>query len=62
MKNNFIAISIVSLGICILFGSWLIADGLRAVNEPPSIEQADFSKDNKKKCQLFRMNRKKWLS
>ena len=46
MKNNFIAISIVSLGICILVGSWLIADGLRAVNEPiptPTIEQVDFS-------------------
>ena len=46
MKNNFIAISIVSLGICILVGSWLIADGLRVVNEPiqtPTIEQVDFS-------------------
>ncbi|WP_394190862.1 helix-turn-helix domain-containing protein [Paenisporosarcina quisquiliarum] len=47
MKNNFIAISIVSLGICILIGSWLIADGLSEVNKPlpiTTIEQADFSK------------------
>lgn len=46
MKNNFIALSIVILGICILMGSWLIADGLRTVNEPippTTIEQADFS-------------------
>ncbi len=47
MKNNFIAISIVSLGICILIGSWLIADSLKEVNEPapaPTIEHVDFSK------------------
>jgi len=47
MKNNFIAMSIISLGICILVGSWLIADGLKEVNEPlptTTIEQADFSK------------------
>ncbi len=47
MKNNFIALSIVSLGICILIGSWLIADGLKEVNEPipaTTIEQVDFSK------------------
>lgn len=46
MNNNFIALSIVSLGICILIGSWLIADGLRTVNESiPTItnEQANFS-------------------
>lgn len=47
MKNNLIALSIVSLGICILIGSWLIADGLKEVNKPipaTTIEQVDFSK------------------
>ncbi|MBU0903658.1 MAG: helix-turn-helix domain-containing protein [Firmicutes bacterium] len=47
MKNNFIAISIVSLGICILIGSWLIAEGFKEVNESvptTTIKQVDFSK------------------
>ncbi|MEH7108725.1 MULTISPECIES: helix-turn-helix domain-containing protein [Bacillaceae] len=35
MKNNFIALSIISLGICLLIGSILIANGLKNEKKTP---------------------------
>ena len=46
MKSNIVALAIVSLGICFVIGSWLIADGLHALNETNTkqiVEQKDFS-------------------